>query len=641
MYFQQRPGRYYLMGVVIAVWLCTPGRSGAQKADVDFLPAQDLPAILARLGQAWSMAREAILSGDMDRARGLLDQVLEAKWDAGIRDLPAHSAALLKLAHGLKEQKQDALDDELFQFSQELAPSHFGAGLAQARYFLGENNFSPIHSIQQYLAVAFHLTDDFEGAKHLLAFLGWSGLLALFIALVCFGLIILARYLRLFIHDIRDIFPPRFLSNWMMIALPLAFLFIPLFFGAPYWVLTLFWILLFSIYMKKGERIIASILILAFLAVPLCFNLYTAALGACENQKLTALLRIRNGIYSDEDIETIHQAQAQESLDQASLLSLALVNRKKGRFQEAAKYYSEARKLSSYQDVTYNNLGNLYLAVGQTEDAIKAYKKAVSLNPKRVEPVYNLSHAYYEIRDFEKQEQFYHQAERIAELRMKELDKMAYQYITRTIVDIPVPVGLLVKVMRASTPRLEEIRKAVWDNSFGFLNPKIFPLLSILGLLILGLASWGSRGLSLSYACSICGQPICQRCNPPSRNPDLCSPCYSAFYTSGGLDPKMRMQKKMSAQRYRAWTRNIGWISTIFLPGTGHLLNGRSGKGIPFLAVSCLILGFVFSPRWLWSLTAPGEILVVSPAFILKSGAYLVLMFAALLHYHISTREEV
>ncbi len=638
---QQRSKRHYLIVIVVAIWGCTPVRSGAQEADVEFFPAEDLPAILIPLEQAWSDAREAILSGDMDQASKSLNRVLEAKWDAGIRDLPAHSAALLKLARRLKEQRQDVDDKELLQFSRNLAPNQLGAGLARARYFLGKDTFSPIRAIKQYLAVTFHSTDDFEMAKHMLASLGWSGMFCGLIAFFSFALIILARYLRLFIHDIRGIFPSGFLSNWMMIALPLSFLFIPLFFGAPYWILSLFWILLFSPYMKKGERIIGAILILSLLAVPLYFSIYTAALGACENQKLTALLRIRNGIYSKDDVETLLKAQRQDSTDQASLLSLAFVSKKKGRFQEAAEYYSQARKLPSYQDVIYNNLGNLYLAVGQTEDAINAYKNAASLNPKRVEPIYNLSQAFYELRDFEKQEQFYHQAERIAKNRVNELDNMAYQYITRTVMDIPVPVGLLVKVMMASTPRLELIRKALWNNSFGILSPKSFPLLGILGLLILGLASWTTRGLSLSNACSSCGQPICQRCNPPSRNPDICSPCYSAFYTSGGLDPKMRMEKMMSARRYRAWIRTIGWLSTILLPGTGHLFKGIPGRGILFLAISCLILAFVFSPRWLWLFTTPAEFLAVSPAFILKTAAYLILILAASLNYHFAIREEV
>ncbi len=637
MFFRKRWRGYFLGLLIISTVQALPILADAQEASAEHFPARDLPSILDRLEGHWYAAMKAVKAGDLKGAETSLKRVLEAKWDAGIRDLPAHSLAMLKLAWDAGRTDAARL---YLNYSRELAPNHAGAGLARGRYFLKGDNLSIPLSAREYLSIVPDIPEDFEAVRYIVAILGLSAILIGFTSIIAFSLIMLAKYLSLFIHDVGDIFPPGFMSRWVLAALPALLIFIPLFFGAPFWVLTIFWILLMSFYMGRGERLIAALLFLAFLAAPFLFGMYLSSLVSLQDEDLTSILRIRNGVYSDSDIERLITLD-DESADLAVLLSLGLTSKREGHFKEAADYYARARRDESYQHVTYNNIGNLYLAVGQIEVAINSYNKAMGLAPGRVEPVYNLSQAYYELLDFEKQDRYYKRAEAMDGLKVNEFDKMKVtRSITRTVIDIPVPSVLLLKRMLQSSTRNVDMRRVLWDEYFRFLDSRTFPLLGIGGLIILGIITLLGQRLPLSYTCSSCGQPVCRKCNPPGRNPSFCQPCYSVFYGHGGLDPKLRTKKMLSARRYRRLAQNAGLITTIVLPGSGHLFRGRSVTGFVFLLVSCVIVALVFSGQEVRFLTTPGFMLSFPPALAVKGACYLLLMVIALAHYFIAVREE-
>jgi tetratricopeptide (TPR) repeat protein len=56
----------------------------------------------------------------------------------------------------------------------------------------------------------------------------------------------------------------------------------------------------------------------------------------------------------------------------------------------ARDQYEEASKLNDKDAVTFNNLGNTYRDLQQTDKAISAYKKAIELNPKAINSYSNL-----------------------------------------------------------------------------------------------------------------------------------------------------------------------------------------------------------------------------------------------------------
>jgi tetratricopeptide (TPR) repeat protein len=56
----------------------------------------------------------------------------------------------------------------------------------------------------------------------------------------------------------------------------------------------------------------------------------------------------------------------------------------------AKDQYEEASKLNDKDAVTFNNLGNTYRDLQQTDKAISAYKKAIELNPKAINSYSNL-----------------------------------------------------------------------------------------------------------------------------------------------------------------------------------------------------------------------------------------------------------
>jgi hypothetical protein len=93
---------------------------------------------------------------------------------------------------------------------------------------------------------------------------------------------------------------------------------------------------------------------------------------------------------------------------------------------------------------------------------------------------------------------------------------------------------------------------------------------------------WGVRGTELPRRCIRCGQPFCPRCKrtQKSEGREYCMQCFHLFVLGQGLAPASKAAKLYAIERFgrrTLWLRNLG---SMLLPGVGHLLRGRTVRGL-------------------------------------------------------------
>ena len=74
-----------------------------------------------------------------------------------------------------------------------------------------------------------------------------------------------------------------------------------------------------------------------------------------------------------------------------------------GKWEEAAKAFSEAIEENPNDAVAYINFGNVLTAVGETEKAVNFYKKALTIDENAGAAFYALGNLYYESEQYTKE----------------------------------------------------------------------------------------------------------------------------------------------------------------------------------------------------------------------------------------------
>ena len=82
---------------------------------------------------------------------------------------------------------------------------------------------------------------------------------------------------------------------------------------------------------------------------------------------------------------------------------LGITYMKEGKWEEAAKTFSEAIEENPNDAVAYINFGNVLTAVGEREKAVNFYKKAITIDENAGAAFYALGNLYYESEQYTKE----------------------------------------------------------------------------------------------------------------------------------------------------------------------------------------------------------------------------------------------
>jgi len=556
--------------------------------------------------QRWEDLRTSLEERNTASAERAAEDLLEAKWDGALGDLGEPAIALLRWASRLHKEGDPEAAAWMAETAEKLAPGSVEVRLALARYYLGGGPSDPEAAISHYLLLPDLYATDFNA--------GMRGIGRVFASLVLFigflgAVLALAnavRYGTLLAHDLGDFFPPGLISQWIVRAVTLAILVLPLAAGLSFWWLAAWWLIVFSLYMKGAERAMVLIWVVFLAVTPIMISKYGLFMASRSESVLQSAIDVRNGVPDAEDRSVLEDALEKDPEDLLARVALAEIYKRNGQLNRAVITYRPALKDPVTSQMAYNNVAEIYYVAGDLESVSRALSAAMDAGPERVELLYNLSQYYNQSGELLKVEEQFERARNIDEKKLSLIrEKEGPRRINRALAAMPIPAELYWERVMRGSPAAVAVYPGLWTkwmgniSGTGFYGAGVLVFVSVIVLML------GSRKWKLSYRCKSCGKPVCPKCHRMAKDPSICMPCYSVFMGDGSVELKTKMEKRSEVQRFRDWWSRGGMAASILVPGSGQFLMGGTLIGIVLLVLSGALISSKLSGKVVWPPDSP------------------------------------
>ena len=567
-----------------------PSPQGTLRSGI-LLPAERTSGLKAH----WAQRRDYLRDRDERRADDEEGRLRQLRDDLAIENVFSLGQAMVREGQQAMSAGLPGLARKRCQLAADLAPALPAAHACLARALLSEQP-TALSGVAAHLGNYLRASwSDPRTRRSGLANLGGIILVGLLAAGALLVILFFFRYARLYMHDVHHVFP-KGARSWQTAALAVALVLLPLLLQMGPIPLVFTAALACSLYLTSVE-LAATAVVLALFAVAPHAAEQLGRLAAFGGPGADVWL-VEKGEGSPAALDRL-QKRMQVARPEASIaFTLAHRAKREGDLDTAEKLYKKTLELGagpSLLAATHNNIGNVYLLLGDTAKAAQSYTRAVELQETLAAPHFNLARAHglsgIESIDRVQGEQ----------ARALELDRAGVEAFTGTslqinkrsnkvAMDLPLPDSSLDQLLdgeaRAAEPVADDVRALVAGPApvaFGEATPLIVAALCI-GL------HFARLRLRPSGRCDRCGREVCKRCDADARpNEALCAQCVNVFVRKGNVDATERIKKELAVTRYQArrkvWSRALGVVS-----GASHVLLGYPVQGAIFLMLTGLLV---------------------------------------------------
>jgi tetratricopeptide (TPR) repeat protein len=588
-------------GVIRLVQPATPaerdsGESTEPEPRTDARRGFDVTAFDSRFESLWFQRKAYQAEGRDEETARQSDRIRDFVAEEGVRRLEIPAGALLiESRDWLREGSYERALASL-ALAESLDPERPQIALARAHVLWASGAGSFAAGAELVRATRGTLTFAFRD----LNFLHRSALVAVVAVLAgaaLFALFMILRYQVAFRHDVEewlirgDREPWAKSGGWAMLLLPFV-----LWIGAG-WV-AIYWIAVVFRYMRRGERVLASfLLVVTALAVP-AYRFSIGLYGLAADPTIRTTIAAANGGYDPDRIVKLRALVDAHPEDPMYRFLLAGLYKNGRYFQEA---FQEYKRVLEEAPSTYQariNLGNIYFVLGQYGEATSNYRKALDIRPNSVLAYYDMYLAQSD--SFKLKEA----AESLASARNLDSAQIN-QWITAgsrdgrgpKVIDAVIDFDSIWRATVEGKNLREwldgEPERGDWTAALTGLASTT-SLLPLAGLLSCGMTLVAFRGRSPAQRCTRCGQPFCAYCKSGRDGHEYCGQCVHLFVLGDGLAPETKSMKLYQVERHEAKSRRGRRIASVILPGASYLLTGRAwlGCGLLMLWLLAWIGGF-------------------------------------------------
>jgi len=272
--------------------------------------------------------------------------------------------------------------------------------------------------------------------------------------------------------------------------------------------------------------------------------------------------------------------------DPDRLASLALVDRRAGRYEDAEAKLRRATELAPQEWSYRNNLGNVLLLRGGVDSALAEYRLAISLAPGQPLSHVNLAQAWVHKLEF-----------RRADDALAEATRLGYR-LPPVLSNDPEDIIVRDHVLGAPEFWSRLVRGEGGGETFGWGRGLAMSLALVLPMrpaflsLPLFLALWWvalARTLPRASRCSGCGTMICRKCHYRVLRRSYCGECYAILRE---VRAPLRRVELLDARRRRAGalTQPLMFALAVLVPGSGHVIHGAHRRAGTYFAIAALLL---------------------------------------------------
>ena len=413
--------------------------------------------------------------------------------------------------------------------------------------------------------------------------------------LALFALLAIGKSLPRIHHSLRERL--HFLPAEVREGATLLTLFLPLVLAltlpptaALFWVILLGTIGVWAI-LDRWERRFGVLAMVALLLAPWGLALWTrVAQPALPDSYLNCLwaTQVSDDDASEAILLRIPPPGAAQDPDYHA--TLALLDRRAGRWDSAAQHLRQAIQLAPDRWAYHNNLGNVRLLAGRTRGALNAYGDALALAPNAALVRVNRAQAWVRQLEFNLADKDIREAGRLGYHFPRLQEANAERLVVRDRFLDSGDVWRRFAHGEGLGGTLTWSRAAMM--SFTILLPmRPFWISLPLFLTILYVAQ--ARTLYRTFPCATCGKIISRKSHFRVLRRSLCGECYSV--REANRAPLRRAE--LLAERRRRMTRvphALGMLMSAILPGTGHLLSGSPRQASMLLGMSATLLATAF-----------------------------------------------
>ncbi len=614
----------------------------AEETEYVFVPPKVTMKESSQLKKAfekrWFKRRALIEKGNLAGARQVISEIGEEMINNGIVNLPDFSSALIVEARDALKKGLKKRAIRLGEFATQLSPkmSRFYFDLSDIHF--SNNNFVKGLNVyfQGFRVRSNNFMESVLFKTNMLIFL-----IKIIISFsMIFTVLLSLKYFKLFLHDISDAFP-KSLKMTIVRLYAVVFYLLPFFLNIGIFWQFIYLIILAFIYCTKKEKYILYAIVAVLAVIPFLLNsifgtyqflneptvnhIYQANQGTWyqETEKnLKDMLRDARSYNAQlkdmrKDAPTLSKDEFKKPMDTSDiLLSLGLINKKRGDYASAEKYYLKglAKNPNSYE---FNiNLGNIYYSLYRTEEAEKRYNDALKINPDSGIVHYNLHKLFLRKRkdkltDIERAEKEFKMAMELAPDVVQyysEILKDSSQNFNRKVIDEQVNNDSYRVRYNKFISRKKDVAssllpfkiKGIRVSHISFVAIILFSLMLFLQLL--------NKSYAFTTVCQKCGGPVCYRCQRTIKDNKLCSQCYYIIVKREGADPKSKITKMLQIKNYVANRVFTTRLISFFLLGAGHILKGLTIRGTVFLLLflTCAV-GLLFPDTSISDIYITGE----------------------------------
>ena len=551
----------------------------------------------AEAENAWFAHREYLKKGDWSKSQAELERIYQWKLDRGVRNDYPFSLALLRENEQAARAGLPEASAEILAYAGRMAPDFSQVEQERAYWSLTQiprNWENATRAVLSWVRGVFLSYANPQEALPRLANISFWVLWAFLLTFAVFAFYLLFRHYFYFTHHLKHLIRLQ-MSPIPLMVLSLLFLFSPFFLGVGWMWLFALWIVVFWVYGGRSDRWGTVILLGLLLLLPSGVRLHSSLVLSLTGNGVPEIIQANYGTWTEELHEKLVALNRASPRDSEILLSLALVEKRMGRWKEAEQRTLQLAELDPQSAIGLNNLGNLFFLTNRLDQAVEAYQRAASLEPSRGEAYYNLGQAYLQKLRMREADTEFQRAQSLEPRKISYYASISSKNPNRMGIDRTVDFLPFWKRVFSPSPERDRIARNIWEILWQGI-PLERGEMAMGGLFILlGLVHLASRRLSLIRSCERCGALICSRCARSRVIGNQCVQCLNAFTANSAGDPKVVRKKRAEVARYQArlnfFPQRISW----FIPGVGHLMRGRSLEGILYL-----FLLILFVTRWIW-----------------------------------------
>lgn len=546
----------------------------------------DLRQLVTAIGRADDKAEQAAFT-----------RLVSSQHAAGWLNLFAHAQVLeRKSEEWLATRPELAL--KAATYARDLAPSSVQAQLLVIRSQLA-NPGTGAGQVFRELARAVRLcVTDFALVTQIASNIAFASVAAVLLTCFLFLLFSFFKHLRYVGHDVTLLLPSG-ATYWHGLVLVILLLCLPLSLrlGAVGVAMALF--LPPIVHSETRERVLATVAMLVIATMPFTFGAM-ASLWSLPSGRARDLYDVTRGNGAPaaeqrliEDLPRLDDASVRVALGSALLL--------RGEYASAKEHLTIATAKHPEQHEAWVQLGVAQFQLSDFQGAQKSFEHAVDANQNSIPALFDLSRMYFREAKHDQGNQAYNRAQALDPDRTNRLIAVSRSLGSRFLAVDVLPLKALWRAEPYPGERLQRqateaaMSKVYSGGSYSGGLPPWVMLIVALVYAVLGwtLAIFGQRAVP-ALPCPRCGRPVCVHTDKELPDRSLCGQCFHTFVVND-VDTGSRITKELECIRYERRRATLLRVSSVALAGSGHILAGRTLRGLMMLGVTVsmlLVMGF-------------------------------------------------